>query len=361
MSALETLRGPYADRTARAAEWRRDGGKVVGYVGADVPRELIAAAGLLPLRLHGGGPGSGLADEILGPGVDPPARLVLAGLLDPGRLPIDFLLLCHDSDSTVRLYTSLRALGDREGLPETHFLDLLHLPAETTAGYNLDRLAELLATLEAWAGRPVTTDELLTAIAETNESRRLIGRLLAFRRAAPPLIGGADALAAIGAGTGLPAGEFNHLLSALLDELPDGDPRPGRRLYLTGSGHASNEVYQAIEERGWVVIGEDHDWGEALADGLVDENIDPLAALSQRYHTGSALGRRHGSNERAAFTAQEAEAGGAELVLAWIRAGDDAHAWDVPEQRRRLAERGLTLAVLDRRPYDRVELVGALP
>ncbi len=364
MTALAALLRHYADRGAAAAGRRPDGVKVAGYVGADVPVELISAAGLFPLRLHGTGPRSDLAERILGPGVDPAARLILADLLDRGRQPLDVLLLCHDSDSTVRLYTSLRVLDGGIVLPETYFLDLLHLPTESTARYNLTRLADLRAALERWAGRSISESDLRTAIAEANETRRLIARLQAFRRVVPPLLGGAEALAAIGAATSLPPREVNPLLAALVDDLRGAPPRPGKRVYLTGSGHGSPEVYLAIEERGGVVVGEDHDWGEALADGLVDEEAEPLPALARRYQTGSALGRRHGSNERAAFTAREAEAAGAEVVLAWIRSGDDAHAWDVPEQRRLLTERGLSLVVLDHRPQrlpdDPAELEAAL-
>ena len=38
--------------------------------------------------------------------------------------------------------------------------------------------------------------------------------------------------------------------------------------------------------------------------------------------------------------------------MAWIRTGDDAYAWDLPEQRRLLAARGIQLAVLDHRTLD---------
>ena len=98
MSALETLVARY--------EAPVSGG--VGYVGADIPRELVEAAGLVPIRLRGTGPADPLAESILGPRVDPPIRRILAALLR-GELPIDFLLLGHDSDSSVRLHDALRA------------------------------------------------------------------------------------------------------------------------------------------------------------------------------------------------------------------------------------------------------------
>jgi benzoyl-CoA reductase/2-hydroxyglutaryl-CoA dehydratase subunit BcrC/BadD/HgdB len=360
--AFETLLLSYRDDAVDAAP-RHDGGRVVDYVGVDVPRELIEAAGFLPRRLRATASPSRLAEQILGPGVDPAARRVLAGLLDPTREHGELLVLCHDTDSTVRLYTSLRALvreGQGPALPELYFLDLLHLPTETTAHYNLQRVRDLLAALEHRAGREVAVDDLLRAVAETNESRRLLLEMQALRRASPSLLGGADALAIIGAWSALPSGSFNGLLRNVLDDPAGLEPRSGTRVYLTGSGHHSPELYRAIEERGANVVGEDHDWGGALADGLVDEAAPPLEALTARYHLGSALGRRHSADERAAFAAAQAEAARADVVVAWIRAGDDALAWDVPAQRRSLAARGIPLVVLDRRDDGLLDAAGDL-
>src|SRR5262249_41803132 len=79
-----------------------------------------------------------------------------------------------------------------------------------------------------------------------------------------------------------------------------------------------------------------------------DEEGDPLVALADRYHFASALARRAGPDERAIYTAEEAEAAGAQLVLAWIRSGDGASSWSVPAQRRAVEELGMRYAVLDR-------------
>jgi hypothetical protein len=60
---------------------------------------------------------------------------------------------------------------------------------------------------------------------------------------------------------------------------------------------------------------------------------------------GEGPAGHRGPNARAAFVADEAAAAGADLVLAWIRKGDDALAWGVPALRRALH---LPLFVLDR-------------
>ena len=111
---------------------------------------------------------------------------------------MDFVLLCHDSDSTVRLFTALRALARTEPLPELWFLDLLHLPNETSGAYNGDRVGELLGVLARWSGSPVTIDAIETATRDLDETRRLLEVVADLRRASPPRLRGSDAFAVAG-------------------------------------------------------------------------------------------------------------------------------------------------------------------
>jgi benzoyl-CoA reductase/2-hydroxyglutaryl-CoA dehydratase subunit BcrC/BadD/HgdB len=286
------------------------------------------------------GPASPLADDVLGPRVDVSARQVLGALVD-GTLPVDFLLVSHESDSTVRLFTSLRALAHDEPcrFPPFAFVDLLHLPTDTTAAYNVERIRELAGVLESWTGLPIEPDTVRAAIAEADETRRLLRGVTALRRANS--LSGSDALAVIGAAAALPAASVNPLLEALLVEAEASLPAPRRRVYLTGSAHETDAVYREIEADGSLVVGEDHGFGELLADGSVGEAEDALATY---YGSRSALALRDDPDARAERIAREAAAARADVVLAWIRTGDDALAWGLPALREQLA---IPLAVLE--------------
>lgn len=50
---LGSLLHAYANRFEAARAWQRNSGKVVGYISTAVPRELISAAGMLPLLITG--------------------------------------------------------------------------------------------------------------------------------------------------------------------------------------------------------------------------------------------------------------------------------------------------------------------
>ena len=317
MSALAELRAAYRERNAAAARWRAGGGTVVGYVGADVPRELIEAAGHFALRLASVDVDPRRADRILGPGVDEATRLLLAGLLE-GAYPIDRLVLCHDDDHTVRLYTALRML-DLPGV-DLWFLDLLHQPRASTDAYDRARLRELAA----WLG---DTSSLPDSIAAANRSRALGDRLAVLRREGR--VSGADALALLGAGTALPTSVYAAALEDALNEL---DP-PGlrRSVLLLGSDHDRADLYAAVDELGATVVAETHGFGEALLAGSVDEDGDPLDALVRHYRP----------RPRIAPAA-------ADVQIAWVRRGDESRAWSLPAEQRRL---GAPIVTLRSRPY----------
>ena len=311
MSALGELRAVYRSRfEPRYAE-------TIGYVGADVPREVIEAAGVIALRLA---PIEGIettfADRVLGPGVDSSIRGILAALLE-GAYPVDRLVLCSESDHTVRLYTTLRRLTGH-GL-DLWFVDLLHLPRASTDAYDREQLNRLVD----WIGG---ASDLAGAIAATNRLRELGDRLSSLRRGG--VVSSRDALAILGAGTALPAGRYAELLEGALGEVERGDGTgdgTGRTVVMLGSDHSDDAVYAAADELGATVVGETHGWGEALLAGRVGENGDPVARLVSHYRVRPRVGPAP-----------------AEVTLAWIQSGDEGYAWSLPQARRELG-RDLTV------------------
>jgi len=341
------------DRAARA--WRASGGKVVGYAGSDTPVELIEAAGMLPVRVCGDPNGAtNLAERYLGPTGDAPVRSLFNRLLDGSYDYLDYLVIARDTESLVLLFQTLRELQrvePRANLSPFCFLDLLHLPYRTSQLYNRDELRRLRQTLAERSGRPVGDAELCAAIARRNEQRALLREVARHRVSDPPRLSGVDALRAIGAGQVMPIAEHKRLLHSLLGELHNAPGKTGRRVFLTGSEHEYPDVYEAIEGEGCVIVGEDHDWGDRAFFDLIDEQADPIDALADAYQFGAPASAKYGVAERATYTAQQASAAAADVVLAFIRAGDDAPGWDVAHQRQALAAHGIPMEVLMGQPY----------
>ncbi|GAA0240945.1 2-hydroxyacyl-CoA dehydratase family protein [Cryptosporangium japonicum] len=316
MTALDAA---YADRYARARSWRGQGGTVVGYVGADVPVELVTAAGALPVRLSGR-PGRplGHALEYLGAGVDAATLSLFAGLLDEAP-PLDLLLVSHDSEASLQLFYALREirrLGLEPHLPPVWLVDVLHLPHRSTAAYNLVRLRELRRRLERFVGAAIDDDALAAAAAAHDEVRAARRALAVLRGPGHRALTGVEALTLVGAGSALPVDEYLPLLRGALGELAGREPRPGVPLLLTGSAHDEPGVYRSLEDDGWLVVGEDHDWGDGA--GEPPPAPPTLDGLAEWYQSRTV------TEPPAAAVART----GAHHVLSYVRTHDDAPLWD---------------------------------
>src|SRR3954449_9711450 len=120
--ALWRLTEPDIDPLAAA-----QGEPVVAYIGRDVPREALAAAGFTPVRLAGRPGRSALADRYCGPGIDAVARTQLEQVLTGRLAGCAGLVICGDCEGSVRLFRYLREIQRLEpvpGVPPFTFLDL---------------------------------------------------------------------------------------------------------------------------------------------------------------------------------------------------------------------------------------------
>ncbi|MGW5265203.1 2-hydroxyacyl-CoA dehydratase [Microbispora sp. NPDC004025] len=356
-TALAALEEAYARRGAPPAAppaastgATGDRAPVAGYVGADVPVELLTAAGMRAVRLTGDpDSGSELGDRYLGRGVDPAARSVLTRLLAGSFGDLDRIVVSHDCEASLRLFYALRELRRVEpgtGLPEVYLVDILHLPHRTTARYNRRRIGEFAARLEAWTGRRL---DLAGAVAAHDERRRLLTAVAELRRAVPARLTGRQFLAA--ANAALPVHEHIALLERLLSEAGQLPEHAGRRVFLSGSDHDTPHVYEAVESEGYVIVGEDHSFGDLFLREPV--GAAGLDALAEHYHHGGPTAHRATVSERAAHAARAVRDCRAELFVAYSRIGDEAPAWDFPAQRAAL---DIPAVLLERQDYGRADL-----
>ncbi|MFC4117787.1 2-hydroxyacyl-CoA dehydratase family protein [Nonomuraea zeae] len=326
------------------------GGPVVGYVGADVPVELLTAAGFHALRLVGDpGEPATLGDRYLGRGVDPAARSILTRLLTGTFGDLDRVVIGHDCEASLRLFYALRELRRVEpgaGVPEAYLVDVLHLPHRTTARYNRRRIGEFAARLAAWSGRPL---DVAAAVRAHDERRRLLAAVAELRRAVPARLTGRQFLAA--ANAALPVAEHVARLGELLAQAGRLPEHHGRRVFLSGSDHDTPHVYEAIEADGHVIVGEDHSFGDPQAGRHV--GAGSLDALAEHYHEHGPTAHRATAAERAAHAAEAVRRCRAELFVAYARTCDDAPAWDFPAQR---AAVGIPAVLLDRQDYGQADL-----
>ena len=325
-----------------ARQLRADGRAVVGCIGPSVPRALVLAAGLHPLRLMArriSAPAGGLlAPELV---ADLPTDLAgVVGALAAGTLDwLDAIVIARDSEAHAKLFQvlrELRRLGLLDAAPPLAFLDIARLPGRPAARYNRVRLAELAAQLAEWAPDPDAAPGLEAALARTRASAAALAELNAERRAgrlrasafllaaqASEILPEADFAAALGSVPGAPGA-----LQSAASEPAGAGVEPGElRLLLSGSDIDDPAVYRALEASGAQIVGEDHALGEPLTVAPA-AGVDPIDALADQLQWGPHGAARSGLAERVARTCALVADTGADAVLQLIVAGDSAPAWE---------------------------------
>jgi benzoyl-CoA reductase/2-hydroxyglutaryl-CoA dehydratase subunit BcrC/BadD/HgdB len=329
---------------------------VAGYVGADVPVELLTAAGHLPVRLSGS-PDEDAAEgrRLLGGGLDPVACSILTRLLAGAFGPLDLLVVSHDCEASLRLFYVLRELArvaPEVALPPLHLVDVLHLPHRTTTRYDLAQVRRFRAWLGE-RGSPVPDDGFARAVAAHDDLRALLREIGAHR--ARRVLSGTEMLELVDVACTRPVDEARARLRDVLAGLSARAPLPGTPVVVTGSSHDTPHVYAALEAHGLLVVGEDHDRGDLLA--LTDVGAPTDLALAERYQAAGPAAAHAAIADRAAHTARLVRGRGAVGLLAYVRRHDDGPRWDVPAQR---AAVQVPTVVVEHQEYGRIERPAAV-
>ena len=357
MKTIDTPKGfarfaaAYADRDADARAWKAAGGKVAGYMTNTVPVELLRAAGFFPLQLSGGVPGAPTprADRYMEELFDPIVRSVFERLLAGDYAFLDLIVLPRTSDSVQRLYyylVELKRRGEAD-LPEVLMFDLLHTPWYSSAEYNFDRMAEFRDRLQGLGDGDINA-ALPGAIARANASRERLGQLCARRHARPAALSGEAALQALAASQLMEEAAFDTALAeALAEDVPSAPAGP--RLVLAGSPLDHAGLHRLVSDCGGSVVGDYHGYGEQMLGGQINTAMAPLRALTEHYHRTVFSSRRFPADPKA--LAEFAVAAGADGVIFYFFAEEEALTWEYPGQRKALEAAGLGALCFTLQPY----------
>ncbi|MGW5386679.1 2-hydroxyacyl-CoA dehydratase [Nocardia sp. NPDC003963] len=309
------------------------GRPVIGVIGGDVPVEIIEACGAHALRLSAAARTAGAdAVELLGAAVDSVFHSLLDRILAGEFGCLRGLVVSRDCQGSLRLFYVLRMLAEQgRAVPEVHLVDLLHLPRESTRDYNAVQVAKLADVIAEWTGTAVTPGALY-------EARAVRGRLgsalreLRARRALGAVPGVTALRLYTLAQTHTPA-DCLARIGAVLETAPEASEEP--RVFLTGSTVDQDSVYAGLESAGVLIAGEDHNWGDPVADlwETPTEATDLRTAFTDiaghRLRLGP-MAQTSGLSDRARFSAACVRRCGAQRVLSVGRRNDPAPGWDRP-------------------------------
>lgn len=329
----------------------------IGIVGADAPRQILLAAGATPVRLFGAWTGevSREAAELLG-AADVVAARVLDGVLSGLHDDLAGLVVCNDYAANLRVYYVLRLLAERGRIP--YPVQLLDTPRGGGQHVNLfvarqyERLAGFVSRC---TGQAVDVGSLSAAAAREKPLAGALGHVRDLR--VKGVLSGSAALGCYLAAAQTAPEQALAAIDAVLDEQAAAAPAPGTMLpvYMTGSSHPDTTVYEALEQSGIVVAGEDHDAGDAAWIGQTVDAASPgeaFSALAELHALRPPSASRSLASERTDHLLTEVRRTGAVGVVALVRDLDDGPVWDLPDQREALAAGGTWLAGVVRVPAD---------
>ncbi len=151
LAAAEKL---YTQYGSRARELKASGKKVIGYLSALGPVEIMTAAGVLPIRLKGNvseaiSKGDAYMETIVCPFVRNVFDLAVKGKYDF----LDGMVLPHQCDSIDR---TNETWSYTLGLPYWHFLNVPHVTDDPSIAFMKEILRIFIKTLEKFTGKAIT-------------------------------------------------------------------------------------------------------------------------------------------------------------------------------------------------------------
>jgi len=362
INALAMIDRHYEDRLLAARAWVARGGRVVGYLCDNVPDELIAAAGFLPLRLSGD-PQSGTQavrrhiDVLYPPDVtERPAFVasILNRVLDGSYNAIDYLVVPHNRNAIQAIYRQLKdaqRFNPTLRIPTLHYLDKAWVESPQAQSYNRARLQDFRAALEQWSNAPIESSALREAIDAADENRRLLAQVLQLRAGHPPRLSGVQALKIIATSMFMSRREHNALLESILAEQAMLPQRSGPRIFMGGSPLDHSAVYDVIEEPGATIVAEDHCWGERVLDLPLESSSEPMTALAQRFHRRPACSIGHPLNQAVTACIARASRAAVDAAIFYVFDQDWTANWECPSQISRFEASDIPILHLPRQAY----------
>lgn len=311
--------------SVRAWKERNPGHKAIAYFPVYAPAEIIHAAGMLPVALHGAGDQLDIqyADARFGSFICSIAKttteLALTGRLDPfdGFL---FSSIC-DTARNVCFVT-------KRNLPDL-WVDFLHLPHNPSSDAGVEFLSSeyrrLAGDLESLGGHPFSREALIDSIKLFNWNRELTRRLRKARCEAPHLMASSELYSIVRAGNLLPVEEHNSMLEGAIEDFSKrtGKARDSIRVVVEGSfcEQPPMDLLTMIEQAGCYVVDDDYTLGRQWFHHDVPVDGDPIESLARSYLDDSVYSSvrhdaRHPRSEGLVRKVREARAEAVIMLIA---------------------------------------------
>jgi benzoyl-CoA reductase subunit C len=346
----------YQDYGVRARELKREGKRVMGYLCAFVPVEMLAAAGFIPFRIKGDvnepiTKADGEMETIVCPLVRSCFDMVLKGRYEF----IEGIVIPHACDSMCRTY---RIWQYALNLPYSHLINTPHSTDDSSLDFYKEELKAFRRSLAKFAGREISDRSLEQAIKLYNQNRAKVAELYQLRKSNPPLVSGVEVAKVLVAAMSLPVEEATELIGSVIEGVKRRKAvlQKSARLMLVGAQVDNIAFINLIEESGAWVVADDLCPGARESLSPIDTTADPIDGLAERYlrkiYCGRTYRERQGSNqeyteERFGHIGRAIKDFGVDGVVLYIYKYCDPFGFEVPEMKSYIESMGTPVLYLE--------------
>ncbi|MFX0034132.1 MAG: benzoyl-CoA reductase, bzd-type, subunit N [Candidatus Hermodarchaeota archaeon] len=280
---FEQFKDWYENRHDYAKKWKeRTGGKIIGYFCTYVPEEILYAADILPVRILGSHEPQDVSEPHIFAMFCPFCRDCLAQGLKGRYDYLDGIMIAQSCLHIRQAFTSWDL-----HIPVDYKYYLPH-PMNVQSSHAVPYLTEELKlfrkSVEEWAGKQISDEDVKRGIEIMNKNRRLLQKVYELRKNPNPPLTGLEAMHMVVSSQMIDKQEHSKALEELLQKLPSRSlDEPGERLMILGSEDDDTEFVAMVEDLGARFVIDDHCTGTRYFNTLVNTNGDPLGSIAERY------------------------------------------------------------------------------
>jgi bcr-type benzoyl-CoA reductase subunit C len=283
MPIIEEFKNPIPLMNSWVNNWKDEGKKVLGYFCTYIPEEIFHSAGILPIRMRARDcTDTPMGDAYMTPTTCSYTRCCLELANRKQYNFLDGIVSCNSCDQVRRLYDNIRY---KAPFPYHYIMGVPGNVSDTTIDWFKHEITKLIQHIEKNFDVSITNEKLSNSIKIYNKSRSLLKELYMLRKQENPPITGTNVMNIVTAGTSMPREQFNKLLESQLSQIAEEKDRGQykSRLMIVGSMLDEPEYIEIIENLGGLVVTDSLCLGTRYFWDLVDEKLNPIDGLANRY------------------------------------------------------------------------------
>jgi benzoyl-CoA reductase/2-hydroxyglutaryl-CoA dehydratase subunit BcrC/BadD/HgdB len=313
---IEEFRARFEQRHERSRKLREEGKRFIACFYGLVPKELVHAAGMVPVQLVEDRNPKFDEKSALLPYLCGMSKNVTGQIYDKVYDYVDGAMVATICDTNRKVFDIWKY---RKALPNLWLVRIPLRETELALQYYTGELRRLAGELSAISGQEVTDESLSGSIKAYNESRDLFRRFYDLRPQSD--ISAEDALNVFFSALVTPVEEHNTLMSGLIESLPGTSSGSNGRTRLMLSAinfNMARDVIRMAEKYEAVIVTDDLINNSRFGLNPVAEDGDPFAALARGYLNRVPAPGMYPYEDRAVYirdTMQKADASGLIYLL----------------------------------------------